>query len=366
MASWFDQFSGTLTPNNPGGTDGRVPTGLTPPLSSAVPRAPTTPAAPTAPAAPKAPTAPTSTGPPTLNASDPASRAAFIKYYANQPGANPSLTNDPGYWDSKIASGELGSDPNYIISKFMTPEGAPAGGSLGSFGPPPAFTPYQAPAPFTYGDAPTFTAPDPASTKDDPGYQFRLDQGEQALQASKSAQGTLRTGGTLKDITNYASDYASSEYDKIFARSQSDFQNALATYGQNRANAYGNYTLNLQTGQYENSVNNAGSLAQWAAQYGMSQDEIHNLLQQEGIGATAAAGAPPPVPPTTATTGASPLPGTSSFTTTAPLGTGGGALSSLGAPLTTPTGYGNGLLGTPSYRQSDYASTPNKLSSLYA
>lgn len=55
--------------------------------------------------------------------------SAFVQYYANQPGANPSLKNDPNYWIGKITSGELGTDPNYIIQKFMTPEGAPAGGA---------------------------------------------------------------------------------------------------------------------------------------------------------------------------------------------------------------------------------------------
>lgn len=46
----------------------------------------------------------------------------------------------------------------------------------------------------------------------DPGYQFRLGQGEQALQQSAAAKGLLNTGGTLKDILNYGQSAASQEY----------------------------------------------------------------------------------------------------------------------------------------------------------
>lgn len=68
-----------------------------------------------------------STGP--TNFSDSASVDAFIANMAKQPGVNPSVANDPNYWKGKILSGELGSDPNYITQKMMTPEGA--GGSGG-------------------------------------------------------------------------------------------------------------------------------------------------------------------------------------------------------------------------------------------
>lgn len=59
---------------------------------------------------------------------DPSYVDALIASWANKPGANPSLRNDPNYWKQKILSGELGTDEGYITSKFMLPEGAPAGG----------------------------------------------------------------------------------------------------------------------------------------------------------------------------------------------------------------------------------------------
>jgi hypothetical protein len=63
-------------------------------------------------------------GPPTGGSlTDPAYVAKLVSYYATQPGANPSLKNDPNYWIGKITSGELGTDLGYITGKFMTPEG---------------------------------------------------------------------------------------------------------------------------------------------------------------------------------------------------------------------------------------------------
>lgn len=73
------------------------------------------------------------------NFSDPAYAKSFIDYYAQQPGVNPSVKNDPNYWLGKITSGELGTDPKYIVSKFMTPEGGTVNGA-GKAGNPYAMT----------------------------------------------------------------------------------------------------------------------------------------------------------------------------------------------------------------------------------
>lgn len=50
----------------------------------------------------------------------------------------------------------------------------------------------------------------------DPGYQFRLDQGLQGLQRSAAARGTLLTGGTLKALDRYNQDYATGAYQNVF------------------------------------------------------------------------------------------------------------------------------------------------------
>jgi hypothetical protein len=127
--------------------------------------------------------------------------------------------------------------------------------------PPPAFT-WDEPAPvytpppaFEYGDfnAPSFTPPPAFSYGDfsygdfqgpsldkainDPGYQFRLQQGTDRLQNAASARGTLNDSGTLKALLDYGQDAASQEYANVWQR---DFN----TYGANRANAADQYNVN--------------------------------------------------------------------------------------------------------------------------
>jgi len=64
---------------------------------------------------------------PTLNFKDAASVDAYLAWAAQQPGVNPSVKNDPGYWRQKLLSGELGTDEAYVLQRMMQAEGAPAG-----------------------------------------------------------------------------------------------------------------------------------------------------------------------------------------------------------------------------------------------
>ncbi len=224
-------------------------------------------------------------GPPTLNPSDPNSVNAFIGYYAKQPGANPSLTADPGYWAQKISSGALGSDSNYIVQKFMTPEGQPAAsagapGALpqsgyGGFGiapapyTPPSSTPPTPPTPAPYSGpsvpgAPTltpFTAPTAADLQASPGYASMLAAGLKAQNSSAAAQGTVLNGGTQKALQQYSQDYANTGYNNLFTQdlstnqnnnnlSQTNYQDLLGSYNA----AYGQYQGGVQQGQqaYQN------------------------------------------------------------------------------------------------------------------
>lgn len=77
--------------------------------------------------------------------------------------------------------------------------------------------PYQGQLQKTFG---------PSDLTLDPSYQFRLDQGLQALRASKAATGSLQTGQGLKDITNYAQGAASQEYQSAYDRFMNN-QNTL-------------------------------------------------------------------------------------------------------------------------------------------
>lgn len=78
-------------------------------------------------------------------------------------------------------------------------------------------------------------------SEDDPSYQFRLTEGQKALERSRAAIGGLNSGGTLKALTRYSQDYASTEYQKAFDRFQTERNfraNTLASlvgYGQTAA-----------------------------------------------------------------------------------------------------------------------------------
>ncbi len=69
----------------------------------------------------------------------------------------------------------------------------------------------------------------------DPGYDFRLQQGQLALERAEAAGGGVGSGGALKAATQYGQDYASGEYNSAFNRF---LQNRQANYS-NLANLAG-------------------------------------------------------------------------------------------------------------------------------
>lgn len=137
-----------------------------------------------------------------------------------RPGATPE---DIAYWSQRIlANGGL---TQYWLDRLAHPDNGGGGGNSNdaNFGTPPA--PYQS-NPWTGGDytAPVFTAPTGVDEQNDPGYQFRLNQGNQALNRSAASKGTLLSGGTQKALARYNQDYASNEFQGVYNR-------ALSTYG---------------------------------------------------------------------------------------------------------------------------------------
>lgn len=64
-----------------------------------------------------------------------------------------------------------------------------------------------------------FTAND--FTKD-PGYDFRMNEGQKAIERSAAARGGLQTGGTLKALTQYGQGFASNEYQNAYNRFNAD------------------------------------------------------------------------------------------------------------------------------------------------
>lgn len=65
-----------------------------------------------------------------------------------------------------------------------------------------------------------------------PGYQFRMDEGQKAIERSQAARGLLTSGATGKALTRYAQNYASGEYENFANRLAS-----LAGVGQSATNS---------------------------------------------------------------------------------------------------------------------------------
>lgn len=64
--------------------------------------------------------------------------------------------------------------------------------------------------------------------KNDPGYQFRLGQGLQGVQAKLAAEGLSDSGAVAKELTQYGQDYASNEFQNAYQRNQENQQNLFS------------------------------------------------------------------------------------------------------------------------------------------
>lgn len=84
----------------------------------------------------------------------------------------------------------------------------------------------------------TFTAPTAAQAEATPGYQFQLQQGENAMQNSAAARGGLLSGRTLADLNNYAQGQASTNYQNTFNNALTQYQSAYNTFLNNQNNQY--------------------------------------------------------------------------------------------------------------------------------
>lgn len=80
---------------------------------------------------------------------------------------------------------------------------------------------------------------DPNAVTQDPSYQWRLNQGTNALENSAAARGGLLSGNTARAVTDYAQGAASQEYGNQFDR----WMQQLG-YGQNATNALGGLASN--------------------------------------------------------------------------------------------------------------------------
>ncbi len=116
--------------------------------------------------------------------------------------------------------------------------------------------------------------------QDDPGYQFRLNQGMKAVQQSAAASGALNSGGAVKALTQYGQGFASNEYQNAFNRHQTQLQNLFQGAGLG-LQATGQ-DAGLQSGVVGQQVGNLTNNSNLTAQI-LGQDS--NLASQNYTGA---------------------------------------------------------------------------------
>ena len=97
-----------------------------------------------------------------------------------------------------------------------------------------------------------------ADYQQDPGYQFRLQEGLKQLQGKAAARGGALSGATLKGVQGYAQGLASQEYGNAYDR-----------YIQQQQNRY-----NMLAAQQGMGLRTGGSLADLSSQYGANAANI--------------------------------------------------------------------------------------------
>lgn len=218
---------------------------------------------------PIAPTTGTATNPvarPPLDTARGPMGAAQQNLAANLGGINPAWgTNPPAVKGTALTP--AGQTPGTAASTM--PRGAAPGIASGQLQP---FAPWTQ----------QFQAPPNITEQNDPGYQFRMQQGEQALQNSAAASGDLLSGNTLAALTQYGQNFGSNEYQNVYNRALQQYQQQYNIYENNQANQYNRLAALAGVGQTAaNQLNSAGSTA--AGQYGNTvmgtAGNIGNYLQ---------------------------------------------------------------------------------------
>lgn len=152
---------------------------------------------------------------------------------------------------------------------------------------------------FNPGPAPTFRPPPDfvppefniGNWQADPGYQFRMQQGTDALQQSAAARGLLQTGGTLRDLINYGQNFASQEYGNVFQRNLDTYDRgyraSLDAYNARYKRSQDQYQSRYDPWLARGNWGNTDALAQFNQQYNiwntLVQAEIAKHLQMNNL-----------------------------------------------------------------------------------
>jgi hypothetical protein len=137
----------------------------------------------------------------------------------------------------------------------------------------------------------TFQAPTAAQAAQTPGYQFQLQQGENALQNSAAASGGLLTGGNEAALDQYSQGLASQNYQQVYNNQLQQYQQGYNQFENNQANEY-NRLAGL-SGAGQTAATNLGQLGQQSANTAANIDLTTGAQQGQDIqnaGAATASG----------------------------------------------------------------------------
>lgn len=138
-----------------------------------------------------------------------------------------------------------------------------------------------------------------ADYQQDPGYEFRMREGQKALERSAAARGGLQSGGTLKALSRYGQDYASNEYQNAYNRFNADrdrrfnrlssiaglgqtANSQIGVAGQNYANNMGNNLMGAANAQGAAGIASANAWGNSLSNIGKMGMDAASIMGQQG------------------------------------------------------------------------------------
>ena len=109
-----------------------------------------------------------------------------------------------------------------------------------------------------------------------PGYEFRMGEGQRALEAGAAARGGLYSGAAMRDLMKFGQDYGSNEYGNFFSR-----LGARADTGMNAAQMSGAASQQAAAG-VSNAFGNIGN-AQAAGAMGRANAITGGMQNMLGV-----------------------------------------------------------------------------------
>jgi hypothetical protein len=139
-----------------------------------------------------------------------------------------------------------------------------------------------------------FQAPTAAQAAAMPGYQFQLQQGQNALQNSAAARGGLLSTGTAKALDQYSQGFASTDYGNLFNQALQGYQTNFNTFNTQQNEAY--QRLAGLSGQGAasaaglNNVQQQGTNALASSLMGTAQQQGQDIMGGANAGAAGTVG----------------------------------------------------------------------------